>query len=95
MSGKILIVDDERSIRMALRDSLQRQGYLAVSAATAEEAIRRCKVEAFDLLITDLKMPGMDGLELVREVKRAVSDIRSIVITAYASAESAVEALRL
>jgi len=95
MNGKILIVDDERSIRMALRDTLQRQGYFAVSAATPDEAIRRCKGEAFDLLITDLRMPGMNGLDLIREVRVILGDIPTIVITAYASAESAVEALRL
>jgi len=95
MTGKILIVDDERTIRRAMRDALAREGHFAVSASGAEEAIRRCKSEAFDLLITDLKMPGMSGLELIREVKAILPCIRAIVITAYASAESAVEALRL
>jgi len=95
MSGKILIVDDERAIRTAVRDSLRREGYLAVTACSAEEAVRRCRSEVFDLLITDLKMPGMNGLELIREARVILPDIRSIIMTAYASTDSAVEALRL
>ena len=95
MSGKILIVDDERTIRMALRDTLTREGHLAVTASNAEEAIRRCKSEPFDLLITDLKMPGMTGLEFIRHVRSICPSIRTILITAYGSAESAIEALRM
>jgi len=95
MSGKILIVDDERTIRMALRDTLTREGHLAVTASNGEEAVRRCKAEAFDLLITDLKMPGMTGLELIRQVRAVCPQIRTILITAYGSAESAIEALRM
>jgi len=95
MSGKILIVDDERTIRMAVRDTLSREGHLAVTASTGEEAVRRCKTEPFDLLITDLKMPGMSGLVLIRHVRSLCPQIRTILITAYGSAESAIEALRL
>ena len=95
MSGKILIVDDERTIRMAVRDTLSREGHLAVTASNGEEAIRRCKSEPFDLLITDLKMPGMTGLDLIRSVRSIHPQIRTILITAYGSAESAIEALRL
>ncbi|NQT18793.1 MAG: response regulator, partial [Planctomycetes bacterium] len=69
MNGKILIVDDERTIRKAVRDALSREGHFAVTAPNAEEAIRRCKAEPFDLLITDLKMPGISGLELIREAR--------------------------
>ena len=95
MNGKILIVDDERAIRKAVRDALSREGHFAVTASSAEEAIRRCKAEAFDLLITDLKMPGLGGLELIREARALLPDIRTILMTAYASTDSAVEALRL
>lgn len=95
MSGKILIVDDERTIRMALRDTLTREGHLAVTASNGEEAVRRCKNEEFDLLITDMKMPGMTGLELIRQVRAMCPRIRTILITAYGSAESAIEALRM
>jgi len=95
MSGKILIVDDERTIRMALRDTLTREGHLAVTASNGEEAVRRCKNEEFDLLITDMKMPGMTGLELIRQVRSMCPRIRTILITAYGSAESAIEALRM
>jgi len=95
MSSKILVVDDERAIRMAVRDSLSREGYFAITACSGEEAIRRCKSEHFDLLITDLKMPGMSGLELIRGARDILPDIRTIIMTAYASTDSAVEALRL
>ena len=95
MTGKILIVDDERTLRTAVRDMLARDNCLAVTASSPEEAVCRCKTERFDLLITDLKMPGGTGLELVREVRTVCPDIRVILMTAYGSLESAIEALRL
>jgi len=95
MNGKILIVDDERAIRNAVRDTFSREGYYAVTAPDGEEALRRCRSEAFDLLITDMKMPGISGIELIRAVRTFLPDIRTIIMTAYGSAESAIEALRL
>ena len=95
MNGKILIVDDERAIRNAVRDTFSREGYYAVTAPDGEEALRRCRAEAFDLLITDMKMPGISGLELIRAVRTLLPEIRTVIMTAYGSAESAIEALRL
>ena len=92
---KILIVDDERSMRDVLSIMLKRAGYDISVASDGEEAIARIEKELFDLVITDLKMPKAGGLDVLKAVKDTSPDSVVLIITAFASAESAVEAMKL
>jgi two-component system response regulator PilR (NtrC family) len=94
-SARLLVVDDERSMRELLSIVLRREGYdvtLAENGRAATGAIERAH---FDLLISDIKMPDMNGVEVLREAKRIDPDILGIMITAFASADTAIEAMRL
>ncbi len=95
MRAKILIVDDEQTIRETLSLILNEEGYDTQSASNGQEALTKIRSSAFDLVITDLKMPTMGGLELIEELKLVSPKTSVIIITAYASLESAIQALRL
>jgi len=92
---RILVVDDEEIMRNLLRDMLTDRGYEVLAVHRAEDAISAFKSRDFDLTITDIRMPGMDGIELIRQVKSIDKDSVIIVITGYGALESAQEALRL
>ena len=92
---KILIVDDERSMGEFLTLLLSKEGYRARATASGREALAILDDEPCQLMITDLRMPEMSGLELIREARRRFPEMGVVVITAFASLESAVEALRL
>jgi two-component system response regulator PilR (NtrC family) len=91
---KILIVDDERSMRDVLSIMLKKAGYAVTTANDGEEAIEQIGKEIFDLVITDLKMPKVGGLEVLKAVKEVSPDTVVLVITAFASTETAVEAMK-
>ncbi len=91
---KILVVDDEQSMRDVLSIMLKRAGYAVTAASDGDEAIAHLGKEIFDLVITDLKMPKVGGLDVLKAVKASSSDTVVLVITAFASAESAVEAMK-
>jgi two-component system cell cycle response regulator len=90
----ILVVDDEEVIRSLLADALAEIGYNVELASSGEEAVEKIKHASFEILITDLRMPGMNGIEVIKKFKEINSDICIIVITGYPSLESAVEAMR-
>jgi two-component system response regulator PilR (NtrC family) len=92
---RILVVDDERSMRELLAIVLRREGYDVLLAETGRAAIETLEREPVDLLISDLKMPDLSGVEVLRAAKRVDQDILGIMITAFASTETAVEAMRL
>jgi two-component system, NtrC family, response regulator PilR len=92
---RILVVDDERSMRELLAIVLRREGYDVLLAETGRGAIETLEREPIDLLISDLKMPDLSGVEVLRAAKRVDQDILGIMITAFASTETAVEAMRL
>jgi DNA-binding response OmpR family regulator len=92
--GDILVVDDEETTRRSLADIFRLEGYSVHSVASGEDALAFLGVEAVDLMILDLKMPGMDGLEVLRIVSQQAPDTMVILLTAYGSLESAIEALR-
>lgn len=94
-SGSILIVDDEPSILEVLRQYLAERGYDVATAGTAEEALRRIGERPFDVALIDLKLPDRTGLELIGPFRAAHPDLRCVVMTAFASLESTIEALRL
>jgi DNA-binding NtrC family response regulator len=91
----VLIVDDERNIRLTLSQALGSMGMETETAVNGEEALGRLQAKAFGLILLDLKMPGMDGMEVLRRVREARPHIRVIIITAHGTIESAVEAMKL
>ena len=95
MSKRILIVDDEPSIRRVLAAHLKRAGYEVDTAADGEKATHLLEEESFHLVVTDLKMPGMGGMELLAWVRRNHPGLPVIVITAHGTVDTAVESLKL
>lgn len=93
--GKILAVDDERGMRDLLRKVLSKEGYEVITAEDGEEGLNLIKENSFDIVIADLDMPIMNGIEMIKRAKDFDPNITIIIITAYASIESAVEALKL
>jgi len=91
----VLIVDDEKNIRLTLSQALEVLEVETATAADGEEALARLKEKEFSLILLDLKMPGMDGMEVLRQVSKIRPDIRIIILTAYGTVESAVEAMKL
>jgi signal transduction histidine kinase len=91
---RILLVDDEESVRETMAAILEREGYDVVSAPSAEDALGVIPGQNFDLLVTDLRMDGMSGVELMAELRERSPDTTSIMLTGYASLDSAIEALR-
>ena len=94
MSEKILVVDDEDIIRESLSYILKKEKYDVEEAANGRIAYEILKEKAFDLVITDLEMPEMKGIELLEEIKKMNPQTNTIVITAYASVDTAIAALR-
>jgi DNA-binding NtrC family response regulator len=93
-SANILIVDDEANIRSALAKILTKSGHAVKSASSAQEALALMQSNSFDVMLTDLRMPDEDGLELLREIKKRDPSIEVIVMTAYGTIETAVQAMR-
>jgi DNA-binding NtrC family response regulator len=91
----VLIVDDEKNIRLTLSMVLEAINISVDTAGTGEEALQKLAEKSFNLMLLDLKLPGMDGLEILRRVTDKYPDLMVIMITAYGSIEVAVEAMRL
>lgn len=94
-NARVLVVDDEGANRYSVSKTLQRVGYIVSEAATGEEALEIMGKQLFDVVLTDIRMPGLDGVELLRRIKEDSPDVIVILMTAYASLGTAVEALRL
>jgi len=94
ISAKILIVDDEESIRFFLRELLERDGYAVVAAESGEVALKHIEQEEFDLALIDLKMRGVSGTDVLKVLHAKAPDTVVIMLTGHGSLESAVEALR-
>ena len=92
---RILVVDDERSMRELLAIVLRREGYEVLLAENGRSAVDMLEREPVDLLISDIKMPDLSGVDVLRAAKKIDQDILGIMITAFASTETAVEAMRL
>lgn len=96
MIGKrVLVVDDEENLRRVTQLKLQQAGYEATTASDGAQALELLARHPQDLIITDLKMPGMSGMDLLRRVKEDYPEVIVIVVTAFGTIESAVEAMRL
>ena len=92
---RILVVDDEASIRDLLSKTLKFAEYEVDVAPDGRSALERMRIYPYDLLIVDLKMPGMDGLSLIRQVKQLNSDMPVIIITGFSTESSAIDAVNL
>jgi two-component system, NtrC family, response regulator HydG len=92
--GRVLVVDDQRNMRATTAMVLRQAGHAVEEAEDGAGAIQRAQQEAFDVILTDLRMPSVDGMEVLREVRRVSPDTQVIVMTAYGTIESAVEAIR-
>ena len=95
MSEKLLIVDDEQGMRDLLSIMLRKEGYSVDCAGSGQEALDRITADVYDLVVTDISMPGLDGISVLRRVRDTAPELPTILITAYASTESAIEALKL
>ncbi|MBC8413032.1 sigma-54-dependent Fis family transcriptional regulator [bacterium] len=93
--GSILVVDDEQSMREMLQIFLSSEGYKVATANNGETAIEALKNDFFDLVISDMNMPKMGGMELLRQIKQTSPEIVVVIVTAFGSTESAVEAMKL
>jgi DNA-binding NtrC family response regulator len=91
---RVLVVDDHASAREAVSDVLRQAGYDVATCASATEALARLAQQPVDVVVTDLQMPGMNGLEFIREIERRRLNVQVLIITAHASISSAVEAMR-
>lgn len=91
---KILVVDDEAVMRNTMSDWLGEKGYNVVSVCSGMEAIEKVKTESFNVAFVDMKMPGLDGIEVLRAMKRINPDTSVIIMTAYATIETAIRAMK-
>ncbi len=94
MSGKILIVDDEEAVRFFIADALSRVGWDVEEADSGEAALTALTKQAYEVILLDLRMPGIDGLTVMRQTKERWPETMIIIMTAYASLDSAIEAVR-
>ena len=91
---RVLVVDDEPNICDLLNELLSRQGYVIETCLNGQEALTKVRAGAYDMVISDLKMPGINGIELIRTVKSESPDTATVLVTGFATVETAVEALR-
>jgi DNA-binding NtrC family response regulator len=92
---KILVIDDEQIVRKSCEKTLASEGYSVTSASSGKEGLEYLEKETFSLILLDLKMPDMDGIEILKIAKERWPDTIIIMITGYSTVETAVQALRL
>ncbi len=95
MPTKVLVVDDREGIRAFITGALEDMGHQTASAGDGHEALKKLEAEEYDVMVTDLKMPRMDGLELLARSRRLAPEMPVILLTAHGTIESAVEAMKL
>jgi DNA-binding NtrC family response regulator len=91
---RIMVIDDEKIVCDMAKMSLDQEGYEVETFLNAEPALKRLAEQKFDIVVTDYKMKGIDGMEVLRTVRRLYPDTKVIMITAFANLDAAIEALR-
>ena len=94
-SRSILVVDDEEIIRITVASELRKEGYDVGVAVNGEEALTKLDKHTYDIIISDVMMDGMDGIELLSKVKQSAPEVMVIILTSFGSVSSAVDAMRL
>ncbi|OHB98203.1 MAG: Fis family transcriptional regulator [Planctomycetes bacterium RIFCSPLOWO2_12_38_17] len=94
MSGKVLIVDDEKLMRISLESQLKKEGYSVKSVDNALDGLKIVKSEEFDVVLTDLRLSGISGIDFLKEIKKYNQEIIVVIMTAYVTLESAVSAIK-
>lgn len=92
--AKLLVVEDDPHMRQGLSEMLIEEGYIVCAVGSGKEAIKEIKKKGYDVVLTDIVMPGMEGMEVLKEAKRLEPQINVIMITAFATIENAVEAMK-
>jgi ATP-dependent Lon protease len=92
--AKVLVVDDEEIARKNLDHILQKEGYIVVMAASGAEALEKMKTSNFDVVLTDIRMENISGIEVLEKTKSRYPETEVIMVTAYASTDSATETLK-
>lgn len=95
MSKRVLVIDDEAIVRVSCQRVLEPEGFIVDVTSRGDEALQMMERQSYDVVLTDLKMPDMDGLEVLREIKKKWPDIQVIVITGYGTISTAVQAVKL
>src|SRR6266404_7522485 len=95
MQGRVLVVDDEKAMVLALKGLLSKEGYQLETAGSGEEAVRRIDTGNFHVVVTDLSMDGVSGMQVLERARSVDPDIAVIMITAYGSEKTAVQAMKL
>lgn len=94
MGGKVLIVDDEKLMRISLESQLKKEGYHVKSVDNALDGLKMVKSEEYDVVVTDLRLSGMNGMDFLKEIKKYDQEIIVVIMTAYGTLESAVLAIK-
>ncbi|HHT9123599.1 MAG TPA: response regulator, partial [Candidatus Wunengus sp. YC63] len=94
MSSKVLIVDDEKLMRISLESQLKKEGYNVKSVDNAIDGLKMVKSEEYDIVVTDLRLSGMSGMDFLKEIKKHNQEIIVVIMTAYGTLESAVSAIK-
>ena len=92
---RVLVVDDDPAVREVCEQILQRRGYLVITAATAKEAVERARASHLDLLLIDIRMPEISGLELIQSIREIHGEIAAVVMTGYGTLENAIRSFKL
>jgi len=92
---KILVIDDEKNIRRTLTDILEDEGYNVLSASSGEEGLQVLARENIDLLLLDVKLPGMDGIEVLKKVRKDFPSLDVIMISGHSTIKTAVQAVQM
>jgi len=93
--AKILVVEDNPATRELLRELLSQEGYMVKIARDGKEALLKARKESFNLILTDVKMPRMNGIQLLKELQKITPDTKVVIVTATADSEIAVKAMKL
>ena len=92
---RVLVVDDEEAVLDIVEEFLSLEGYVVKGVGSARQALQQIRFEPYDVMLTDLKMPGMDGLELIKEARATNPELSLVMMTGFGTVDTAIEAMKL